>query len=266
MILLGVARLGLSSAAVRRLAALAAATFVGYEIANLVTPTLVVPQRYAQYAIPVLVPLGLVAGLRGLFPAREREGPPTPGRARATTGFVLAVGTVVLLLFGGSGPLPRRDDYTLRRPDRPLYSAIKKLDESALIAGWPEGVMNQVPIATKRTAFLTQETHMPYHSEMTLLMRERMRALIAAYFATDTWPLRELVTRFGVTHLVVEWSHFHTPPSYFEPFDADLRRALHAARGQRYEVLELAERAAVFTDEKYALLDLSRIDERSLEP
>jgi len=261
IVALGLIRVGFASAAVRRLAAFAVATCIGYVVANAVTPTLVVPQRYAQFAIPILVPLAIIAGLRGLYPRRlGPDGSQTPAQRRWTLGFMVAVGTLVLLVFGGAGPRPRKDDVTLRKPDKPLYAAIRKLPKNVLVAGWPREVMNQVPLATKRTPFLTQQTHMPYHSKMTLVMRERMKALIQAYFATRNGPLIELREKFGVTHLVVEWSHFRgEPPKYFKPFNPDIQRALRSAEGREFAVERAAETAAVFSDEKYALLDLSRL-------
>jgi len=261
IVALGLIRVGFASAAVRRLAAFAAATCIGYVVANAVTPSLVVPQRYVQFGIPILVPLAVIAGLRGLYPRRlGPDGSQTPVQRRFIAGFMVAVGTVVLLVFGGGGPQPRKDDVTLRKADKPLYAAIRKLPKNALVAGWPREVMNQVPLATKRTPFLTQQTHMPYHSKMTLVMRERMRALIRAYFATRNGPLLELKEKFGVTHLVVEWAHFRGEPvKYFKPFDKDLRRAMRAAKDREFAVVRAAESAAVFSDEKYALIDLARL-------
>jgi hypothetical protein len=102
-----------------RLAAFAAATLIGYVVANAVTPSLVVPQRYVQFAIPILVPLGIVAGLRGLFPRRlGPDGFETPARRRWIFGFMLAVGTLVLLVFGGDGRRGRYDDVTLQARSR----------------------------------------------------------------------------------------------------------------------------------------------------
>jgi hypothetical protein len=121
--------------------------------------------------------------------------------------------------------------------------------------------MDDLPLLARRTAFLTKQTHMPYHSGMTLLLRERMRALIAAYFAPDDGPLLRLRKQFGVTHLIVEWAHFSgAPPSYFRPFDKDIRRAVRNLRGRKPSVLAAAERASVYRDSTYALLDLALLE------
>jgi hypothetical protein len=263
LLVLGVAggflRLGLASAAARRLAALALSTALGYVLADALTPNLVVPQRYVQYAIPILVPLAIAGGLFGLLPRRLREHP-SPRRARIAAATVLAVATLVLVTLGPGGPLGRRPSYTLRKPEKSLYEALGKLPKDAVVAGWPVGAMNTIALATRRTPFLTRETHYPYHTEMTLLMRKRMRALIAAYFATDVAPLRRLRDEFGVTHLLLEWSRVNAASlSYFRPFNSDIERAKSAVGGRPLAVLGSEPLTGVFRDGKYGLFDLSRL-------
>jgi hypothetical protein len=258
VLLAGFARLGFASPAVRRLGAFGAAVGVGYVLANAVTPSLVVPQRYAQFGVPVVLPLAVAAALKGLFPGRLATG---GVRVPAVTA---ALGAVLFAFFGTSGPAPRTKDYVLKKDDKPLYGAVAELPKSALVAGWPYGVMDQVPLVSKRTAFLTRQLHIPYHAGTTLLMRERMRALIAAYFATESAPIEKLRDQYGVTHLVIELALLKgEPPKYFEPFDKDIRHAVEAAKGKPYAVLQALGGAEVFRDRKYAVLDLARVGRQS---
>jgi hypothetical protein len=255
---IGYLRLGLANAAARRLAALAVATAAGYVLANALTPNLVVPQRYVQYPVPILVPLAIAGGLYGLVPRRLREDA-TPRAVRIAAGSVLAVAALFLVLIGPGGPLGKRPSYTLRKPEKGLYTALKALPKSALIAGWPVGALDNIALATRRTPFLSRETHYPYHTGMTQLMRQRMRALVAAYFATDEAPLLRLRNEFGVTHLLVEWSRLNASRlSYFRPFNSDIERALSAARGHPLAIMS-SEQTPVFRDGKYGLFDLTRL-------
>jgi hypothetical protein len=91
-------------------------------------------------------------------------------------------------------------------------------------------------------------------------MRRRAQAVFAAYFATTPEPILELRDLHGVTHLLIDFGLLERPPSYFQPFDDDVDRAVAAARGKAFEVLRQAATAAVHRDSRYLLLDLSRID------
>jgi hypothetical protein len=141
-----------------------------------------------------------------------------------------------------------------------VYAALRKLPKSAVVAGWPKGIMDNVPLVTLRTAFLTYETHVPYHTKMTELMRERMRALIEAYFARDPAPLRRLRDEFSVSHLLVDLRHFDgDAPGYFVPFAREASGLRRKARGD-FEVLRAMERAVVFRSGDRALLELRRLN------
>lgn len=250
---LGFLRWAWSNAAARRLAALAAATFAGYAIADALTPRLVLPQRYAQYAVPVLVAIALPSSARGLLPLGDR------GWVGRTPVLVLAFGILLLCLFGGRGDPRSGIHYRLSRDDRSLFAAVRKLPKSAVVAGFPRGTMNDLPLATSRTAFLTRETHMPYHAGMTLTMRARMNAVVDAYFARDLGPLRRLRDEFEVTHLLVDARHFvGQPPAYFAPFDRRIRQRFEAAHGH-FAALQQCEAAVIYRKGSRSLLDLSRL-------
>jgi hypothetical protein len=61
---------------------------------------------------------------------------------------------------------------------------------------------------------------------------------------------------------LIDFEKLERPQRYFAPFDDDVRRAVAAARDSTWEVLRLAETAAVFRNERHPLLDLSRIEWR----
>jgi hypothetical protein len=254
---LGIGRLGLrASDAVRRVGALAAATAIGYTLAAAVSPSLVVPQRYVQFAVPILVIVALPASVRGFLRLRGE----TARTELVDGGAVLVFGLALLVAFGGRGDPNVGIGVRLSRADAPVYAALRKLPKSAVVAGWPKGIMDNVPLVTLRTAFLTYETHVPYHTKMTELMRERMRALIEAYFARDPAPLRRLRDEFSVSHLLVDLRHFDgDAPGYFVPFAREASGLRRKARGD-FEVLRAMERAVVFRSGDRALLELRRLN------
>lgn len=254
---MGCALLGLGrNRAMRGLAVLALAIGVGYLLANAVTPRLVVPPRYTLYGVPIVTVLALSAapsGLMSVLPKTSRIWSYLRGYG------AFALGALLLALVGGKGAV----NVGLRRynthSDRPLLSAVADLPPSSLIAGWPEGILETLPILSRRTPFLTRELHVPYHTSMTLQMRDRMKALILAYYATDVAPLRRLRDEFGVTHLLVEPSRYVKPSRYFAPFRPDITRAFQQGSERGFAVDRLRDSAAIYGDGKYYVLELSRL-------
>jgi hypothetical protein len=254
---LGCALLGFGkSRAVRRLAALVLAIGVGYLLADAVNPRLVVPPRYTLYGVPIVTVLAVSAAPAGLLSA-------LPSKSRVWSwlrGYgALTLAVLVLGLFGGEGRTNAGVGRYTTSQDRPLLNALSGLPKSALIAGWPEGVLETMPILSRRTPFLTRELHVPYHTDMTLRMRARMKALILAYYATDNAPIRRLRDEFGVSHLLVEASRLERASRYFAPFGPEIVRAFQQGRGRGFAVERLRESAAVYRDRKYYVLDLSRV-------
>lgn len=241
--------------AVRRLACLAAAIGIGYLIALSVAPRLVVPERYVLYGVPVLVVLLVSTFVLGFLPAAW---------SRATSRGVshpalclLGSGVVILGLFGGRGEFRAGLGQFVMDADKPLYRFVARLPTDILVAGWPQGTMDTLSYASHRTPFLSRELHVPYHTEMTLLMRKRMLALIDGYFASEREPLVRLHREFGVSHLLVEPDKLDSPPRYFRPFQPAINQAQASGKAQGFEVERQFARCSVFRNEKHVLLDLA---------
>jgi hypothetical protein len=251
----------LRDAGARRVLTLLLAASLGYVASRFLAPHLYLPQRYLAYPLPILVtvmlPVAVATIARGSEAAaarmlRRRE---TPRWGGAAAGLVLCA--LGLGLVGG-----RVDPEVGLRPHAPyrLYDVVRSLPPDALIAGWPSGPVNDLPYLSHRRALVTLETHQAFHLGFAEEMRRRMRALIDAYFATTGAPLAQLRDAFGVTHLLVDTTHYgDTPPPYFAPFD-DWTRAAHAkARSYGAEVVRQLGTAGVFSEDRYVLLDLRRL-------
>jgi len=257
--LIGCARLGYRDARIRRLAAVGAAAAVSYVLADWSSPSLIVPERYVHFAIPLLVALILPSAVLGWLPAKWLL--PDRRRQRQKSAIILLVGVALLCLGGTHGTAFAGYYYRLPRREVPLLAALGQLPKTSVLAGWPTGVMDDVPLMTHRTAYLTHETHVPYHTLMTLTLRARMRHLISAYFSTDLKPLISLRDRQGVTHLVVDRTLIRGShaPRYMSPFDGKIARAFDRMRHHASEVLRQEPRAAVYADNRYFVLDLARL-------
>jgi hypothetical protein len=259
---LGLAVLAWREPAARRLLVLAAAALVAHTASGVAAPHLFLPQRYVLYPMPIVILLGLpvaAAALAGLVLPLRRAPWGRPAAALAATAVCLA-------LLGSRGY--QQTGLTIdAREQAPLLAFLAQLPENALVAGWPGGVIENVPYVSRRQAFLTFETHAAFHPRYLDEMRRRMRALIEAVFAVDPEPIRRLRVEWGVTHLIVDRRHYGaSPPAYFRPFDAWLRAALDSARERGFEVPRQLEAVTVFADGELRLLELDRLHTNPVVP
>ena len=245
--------LAATTSAGRRLLALGVAAGVGHISANLLLPNLYLPQRYTLYAIPIYIaivlPVGLVALARRLLPS---------DRARPVRIALLALSFAGILVMMGAG---MNTDAGLRhtlRSSLPVMGYLHTLPPDVMIAGWPRGAMEDVPYVTGRRVFVTFETHATFHRGYADHMRERTNALIDGYFATDVEPLRRLRDQHGVTHLVIDRTHYVTAAVYFAPFDTLIPSRFEAAHRDGAEALRQTG-AVIYDDGTYVMLDLARL-------
>jgi hypothetical protein len=237
-----------------RLGTLLLAMIVGYVLASLVTPALFLPERYAQYAAPLLsillvatgfgVPNDSETNLRP-EPRTSKAVPPRTSNVRWSTLGSWALTLVVLLLLAGKGTSWTGIEVWIPPAERSLYAELSKLPKDSLIAGWPSGPLENVPYLSKRRVLTNYQLEMPFHRTFTEGTRQRLRALFEAYFATDNSAITALNRRFGVTHLLVDPEIFgDNTPSYYRPFDTLVWQLYGAARA-RPRLLELARDPAV---------------------
>jgi hypothetical protein len=254
--LLGSLVLALTSPAMRRLATLGVASIALYLAAVVLAPRLFAPTRYVTYPVPLLVMVMLVAGgaTFGRLVANARRRGAT--RAHESAGAA-ALAATCLLLFGGHGNA--MVGLIDERPLSPVFDFVRTLPPTAVIAGWPVRVLDDIPYATQRRVLMNYETHQVFHQGYADEMRRRMFALMSAYFASEREPLVRLREDFGVTHVVVNRSHFTHTATYFEPFNSALVRLQEQGRAHGFQVLRELDRACVFTAGDYSVLDLARL-------
>jgi hypothetical protein len=255
LVTLGIGLVALASqgGATRRALVLPLAGIAGYVFATVLSPYLLVPQRYIAYTLPLAIVVFLPAGaaaLAGAIGSRFASWP------RAAGALIAAAASLALL--GGRGD-PAAGYVLAVNPDIKVYDFMRSLPNDALIAGWPAGVIENVPYVSRRRAFLTRENHMVFHEGYVLEMRRRMNAVVAALFSSDASRLLELRDTFHVTHLIVEAEYFSQPPQYFIPFDVDVARVWQEGRERGFAVEEASANAVVFNEGHITVLDLSKL-------
>jgi hypothetical protein len=244
-------RMSLWNEAARRFLILPAVAGLMYVVSRLVFPYLYFPARYVFYTVPPVAYVVLAAGAAGLRLGRIDR--------RWAKWLGAIPGAVAVLLLGGRGS-PESGLGRLEESTGGGYAAIRALPESALLAGWPSGMIDYAPWLTGRPALVTFETHQAFHEGYVLEMRRRAEAVIEAFYACDSRPLIRLRDEFGVSHFVVDLELARTRSAeYFAPFDREIRRARENCSGRELEILQLRDSTAIYQDETIAILDLSRL-------
>lgn len=240
---------------VRRIALFPIAAIIGHLFARGFAPYLYSPSRFILYTTP---PLFAVLGGIGLVGFVERFLPRASARAKTIATSVLVAG--FLLMIGGHGHRTAGLSFGLGPAQQKLAEAVKALPEDALVAGWPDDPLSNVPLVSRRRALVTGEMHIPFHVAYLEEIRRRVRMLIDAYFARDAEPIVALRETYGVSHLVINIGHLRgSPPGYTQPYGAWVTAAVHRGAPDPYFALEHLDELAVYRDTSFAILALDRI-------
>ena len=219
---LGGALRALGDPATRRLCGFLLATLVCHVVSSVAAPYFMLPHRYASYGIPALAYLGIPAGGAALAAALLRfRGAAPAGALAATLLCLIAIGGRVHSAAGVRRFIPQEFE---------VYAFFRGVDVDAVVAGFPTGPVANIPYLSRRSAFLSIETHHAYHEVFAQRMRERSHALIQALYGRSLAPLIRLRDDFGVRFLLVDQANYTgQPPVYFAPFNRVIRRT--RARG-----------------------------------
>ncbi len=237
----------------RRLLCLPFAALIGYTVARAAAPHLYLPQRYVLLPVPLTAIVLLATAGAGYVPRRAGERRPyLPPLAAAL------LGVTALLALGGRGS-PKAGLQVELRPNEGIYAFARSQPESSLFAGFPAGVANNIPYASRRPVLVSSETHQAFHAGYVLEMRRRTTAVVRALYAEDLAPLLALRRQWGVTHFYYRRSQSRGKAlDYFRPFDEILRSAAARASGKP-RVVESLQAARVFEQGDLVVLDLRKV-------
>ena len=140
-----------------------------------------------------------------------------------------------------------------------LLSFIDKLPGNVVIASWPVGVINAVPLYTGKQVLVFGEGHQVFHRDFLLEMRRRTRAIIAAYSAVTPEPIIALARDYKVTHLIINSADLISPPEYFEPFGSESRQARQMVGSSPLFLSELIRDRAVFKSARHTVVDIQNL-------
>ncbi len=236
------------------------ASLIGYFSADILYPYLFLPERFLAYSLPVFILVLFPACLLSL----ARKIPVFKEKTQWASGVVVVISAFLFIAFGSVGN--GFSGYSVRVDNlKPIYDRIESLPEQSLIAGWPGGLVENISYLSARNVLIAYETHQAFHENYALEMRQRMDALVDAYFATDESSLIDLRSRFGVDFLLLDLRHFTEKPHYFKPFDKTLGAAIQRAKGKTFFLEKNYRPLTLFQQGPWVLLDLSRIEALALK-
>lgn len=224
---------------------------VTYIAAYIFQPYLYIAIRYLQYTLPLFMIFFIPLGMKKLF------GKYTKNR-KYLSGIITAI-IISLYSTAGDNAIIHQLEIDNRAS---LYNFIKTTPKESVIAGWPLGVTNNIPLFGYRNALITGATHYVFNKDYTDEMRARANVVIDAYAATSTQPLIELRDEFGATHFLVERKYF-TCGDKFEytlPFTKGIEEKLNKMNLEDSILTSKSlQNAIVYEDLDFILLDLSKI-------
>ena len=242
---------------IRRLIILPVLSILLFQAAILATPYLYIPSRYMAYTMPIVFAL--------LFPVCFLETLRLIGSKylNAKSLRLFMVGGCLALVAAMGGRSEESGLMHVPAAERPIYDFVSSLPTDVLIAGWPKGILDNIPYLTGRKAFLTYETHSAFHADYILEMRRRMKLIINAYHAENAEPLMKLRKQYGVTHFVIDETFFENGlPKYFKPFNEIAEEFAARAKGTPY-LRQVIKSSAVYRLQNIVIIDLRALKETS---
>lgn len=245
--------LGWTRPIARRLLAVVAVSIVLYVLAIVLAPMLFVPSRFVHALIPWVNIFSFVY-------LGSEAGSWLSGRWRVSRNQVQALLAAIVIFMLGGRPYENGYDIKIGPTERQALNFISEFPKTALIAGWPDGIIDDIPLFSRRRVLLSYETHLAFHEAYLRDKRAKAKAVIDAWLSPDGQALAFLRDHYGVTHFVIEKERrADRSLSYFRPFDQYIaaKRSSLAAR-ERWIDAPRSE-SVVFENNDFIIIDLGKL-------
>ncbi len=220
-------------------------------LASVVFPLLYIPSRYlstgAAPVILLIMPLILWCGLGRVIAGRIRDC------------FMVSIFSLMILTLHGGLPTPKKNQKFDNNRFAQVDKALKALPTDALIAGWPRGAINWVPLVSGRSAFITEETHQVFHLEYVNEMRKRISVLIKLFCNADDKVQTEAIlsrlrSEWGVSHLFLDKSSGALSTSYFKPFIDEISQCPNKFEGLQKILISTLKERIIYDSDRFTIL------------
>lgn len=231
-----------------------------FGLAHLVLFKLHLPARYVMYTLPLAAWLILAANMETSLAAIRQRWPVQPlqqwlGRA-GRRGIIL--GCMGLCFLYTSSQYFAMSAIQIDPPTLQLYRYLRTLPKDSLIAGHPLA-LDHVPLFARRKVLANKALSLPYYTAYYAKVRQRLFAMLAAYYTDDEHQLWRFVQHYGVDYMLVDIRHFAAPflrgPIYHEPFGSFIHQQLLTQR--RFALLEVPAAQRVYAAGPYIVVSFA---------
>ncbi|HAI12055.1 MAG TPA: hypothetical protein DCM28_10150 [Phycisphaerales bacterium] len=224
-----------------------------YVVSRAIYPTLYMPARYTEYMLVILLMLMVF-----LAPVSIGHWIAIHFKHKCLSVSV----TIVLCVSGVLSQVNRGDAKSGYKVidiyTHPVMNVLGNLEPDVMIAGWFLNPIQAVPYLHERSVLVSYELHQLFHRFYALEMRARTLAVIDAYYAQSVEDVKRLRDKMGVTHLLIQRSHFKHTARYFWPYHIYIYERFKQTKMPTLLAGPL-KTAFVYEDEHFILLDLRQI-------
>ena len=237
-------------------------------LAHLVLFKFHVPSRYTYYTISLALLLLIGANIDPFFRRLGFKKPVEGGRpSRLKRISVVVLAAVFLLIFGWfHGRYINRIDprlVVLDPVDMEMLGFIEQLPDDYLIAGHPSD-MDNVPLIAKKSVLANKELAMPYFTGYYRIVKERLLAMLEAYYADNWDDVSGFIRKNGVDAVVVSKNRlkgFNKQDKIFvEPFNKIIKSRMDENR--LFVLLKPPSESICFENERYIVVCPNRMQDK----
>jgi hypothetical protein len=160
----------------------------------------------------------------------------------------------------GGRPFENGYDIRIDPSEREALNFISQLPKNVLTAGWPNGLVDNISLFSRRRVLLSRKTHVAFHETYMREMRPKAYAIIDAWFSADDRSLEFLRNHYGVSHFVIDKARrADRSLLYFEPFNQYILTKRADSEGKRRWIDAPPRQSVLFENEGYIITDLRRL-------
>ncbi len=229
------------------------ASFGLFVLAHLLLFRLYVPSRYVKWSVPLV--LAVAAGIALGILIEATAAWLAPHRRR------LAAGSLGLGLGAALAIYPAGYDGGFFHDDHPAVTAYLRAQPKDILVAGASADVDSVPTFARRRILVGRKHALPYHLGYYGELRERIEALIDAYYAESPSEVADFAARYGVDVFLVNRAAFEPttagrvwayPNADWEPFTSAISDRFQ--RSNRFALLRLADRCAAVEDGEIAVV------------
>jgi len=163
-----------------------------YEISAWFYPKLYIPIRFVLYFMPVFVSTGIILAFKQI----SKRINISQNLVKLVLFCTISIAGLIYAPSGTSG-----FDYNFR-PIASLYQTIQKLPDKAVIAGWPDPVLDAVPLFSHRPILVGYETYQLFHKRYLEIMRRRMKITLKLLFTDNRSEFDRIIHKYRIKYIL----------------------------------------------------------------